>query len=111
MTENERAIQALTLAAKGLPHSGQDLALALSMVREGSIEPRLVETDLSVLSDREAEVARLIMKEALGNKAIADRLGIAVITAKHHVESIFKKLGISSRTMLVALGAKLEARG
>ncbi|MEO0560615.1 MAG: LuxR C-terminal-related transcriptional regulator, partial [Chloroflexota bacterium] len=48
-------------------------------------------------SDRELDVLRLI---AAGhtNQAIADELVIALSTVKKHINSIYGKLGVSSRT-------------
>jgi DNA-binding CsgD family transcriptional regulator len=60
--------------------------------------------DLSALavSPREREVVALILSGET-NAAIADRLFISESTVKKHVNSIFRKLGISSRWELVRL--------
>lgn len=55
----------------------------------------------SVLTAREAEVARLIA-EGLSNKAIAARLLIVPRTVEAHVEHILDKLGFSSRTQIAS---------
>jgi len=52
------------------------------------------------LSDRELEVLALI-GNGLTNQAIADELVIALSTVKKHVNNIFGKLGVSSRTQAV----------
>ncbi len=57
------------------------------------------------LTPREVEVLRLMAK-GLGNKMIAERLGISEHTAKFHAGSIFGKLGVSSRTEAVMRGIK-----
>ena len=57
------------------------------------------------LSVRETEVLQL-MAEGLPNKVIAMRLGITPHTVKFHVTSILTKLGASSRTEAVSLGAR-----
>ncbi len=51
---------------------------------------------IALLTDREQEVVTLI-GEGLRNQQIADRLCISVITARHHLSSIFSKLGVSDR--------------
>ena len=48
------------------------------------------------LSPRELEVLELAAK-GLRNKAIADKLGISIRTVEGHFNSIFSKLGVSSR--------------
>jgi DNA-binding NarL/FixJ family response regulator len=49
------------------------------------------------LSDREREVLELVM-HGLGNKAIADRLGVTVAAVKWHLQHIYDKLHVHSRT-------------
>jgi DNA-binding CsgD family transcriptional regulator len=53
------------------------------------------------LTDREHEVLRLL-KEGLTNQEIADRLVIATGTVRTHLENIFDKLGVHTRTAAVA---------
>jgi NarL family two-component system response regulator YdfI len=65
-------------------------------------------TDLlpgQALTAREREVLQLLA-EGLSNRQIAARLFISPHTAKFHVASILAKLGASSRTEAVALGAR-----
>jgi DNA-binding NarL/FixJ family response regulator len=57
------------------------------------------------LTAREREVLHL-MAEGLPNRQIAARLFISPHTVKFHVASILAKLGASSRTEAVALGAR-----
>ncbi len=52
------------------------------------------------LSAREREVLALI-GEALSNKRIAERLCITETTVRHHLTSIFAKLGVSDRLELL----------
>ena len=52
------------------------------------------------LTDREREVVTLI-GEGLKNKHIAERLFISETTVRHHLTSIFDKLGVSDRLELV----------
>ena len=55
---------------------------------------------LDGLTERECEVVRLI-SEGLSNKDIANRLCISSITVRHHLTSIFDKLGVSNRQKLL----------
>ena len=52
------------------------------------------------LTERECEVVCLI-SEGLSNKDIANRLRISSITVRHHLPSIFDKLGVSNRQKLL----------
>jgi DNA-binding NarL/FixJ family response regulator len=52
------------------------------------------------LTEREREILAL-MGHGLSNKDIADRLCISVITVRHHLTSIFDKLGVATRQKLL----------
>ncbi|MFQ5813336.1 MAG: LuxR C-terminal-related transcriptional regulator [Anaerolineae bacterium] len=68
-------------------------------------EQGLTATSDEMLTPREREVLQL-MAQGLPNKAIAKRLHISLHTVKFHVASILGKLGASSRTEAVTLGAR-----
>jgi len=53
-----------------------------------------------VLTERELEVLRL-MAEGKGNREIAEALCVAERTVKYHVNSIYSKLGVTSRVEAV----------
>jgi len=55
---------------------------------------------VETLTPREREVIRLI-GEGLKNQQIADRLFISEKTVRHHLSSIFNKLGVTDRLELV----------
>jgi DNA-binding NarL/FixJ family response regulator len=61
---------------------------------------------VEALTRRELEVLRLVA-EGLGNRSIAERLGITEHTAKFHVHTILGKLGTQSRTEAVVRAARL----
>ena len=58
------------------------------------------------LSDRELEVLGLIV-DGFSNREIADELVIAVSTVKSHVNHIYQKLDVNSRTQAVAKSQQL----
>ena len=55
---------------------------------------------IASLTEREREVVTL-MSQGLRNKHIAERLGISETTVRHHLTSIFAKLGVTDRLELV----------
>jgi DNA-binding NarL/FixJ family response regulator len=57
------------------------------------------------LSEREIELLKL-MTRGLSNKEIADGLSLSIRTVQGHVQQIFKKLGVSSRTEAVVYALK-----
>jgi ATP/maltotriose-dependent transcriptional regulator MalT len=59
------------------------------------------------LSEREVQVLRLIA-DGLSNAEIADKLVIAQGTVKRHINNIYGKLGVQSRTQAVARGRELN---
>jgi DNA-binding CsgD family transcriptional regulator len=67
-----------------------------SMQRGALVEP---------LTPRELQVLRMLA-DGLGNKEIANRLGISDHTAKFHVTQILGKLGAGSRTEAVAIAIR-----
>jgi two-component system, NarL family, nitrate/nitrite response regulator NarL len=62
----------------------------------------VTETALTVLTDRERQIMRLV-SGGLSNKEIGRRLNITDGTIKGHLHNIFQKLEISNRTVLAAL--------
>jgi len=58
------------------------------------------------LSQREIEVARLLVKEGYGTKEIGKRLYIAAGTAKLHISKIYQKFGVNNRAEFMALFVK-----
>ncbi|MCI0430087.1 MAG: response regulator transcription factor [Rhodospirillales bacterium] len=60
---------------------------------------------LASLTRRERDVLKLLV-EGLSNKEIAHRLNIEVVTVALHLRSIYRKLGVESRTQAVRLAFK-----
>ncbi|MCH1996854.1 helix-turn-helix transcriptional regulator [Achromobacter xylosoxidans] len=58
------------------------------------------------LSSRQHEILQYII-EGHQNKTIADLLGIELVTVKMHVGLLFKKLGVTNRTMAAVRGVEL----
>lgn len=67
----------------------------------GSDEP------VEALTLREIEVLTLVAKGA-NNQAIADKLFVKEVTVKTHLNSIFKKLKVTSRTQAVLLAMQMN---
>jgi DNA-binding NarL/FixJ family response regulator len=58
------------------------------------------EVDTPALTPRESEIVALV-SQGLQNKQIAEKLFISHITVRHHLTSIFAKVGVSSRLELI----------
>jgi DNA-binding NarL/FixJ family response regulator len=52
------------------------------------------------LSPREREIVQCV-SQGQSNKEVADQLGISPITVRHHLTSIFSKLGVAGRQKLI----------
>jgi predicted ATPase/DNA-binding CsgD family transcriptional regulator len=63
-----------------------------------------------VLSAREREILGLVA-ERLSNQEIADRLVVSIRTVHAHLRSIYRKLGVNSRTDAVEQGRELHLVG
>jgi len=59
-----------------------------------------------VLTRREREILGLLA-DGFGNKQIATRLGISTNTVKSHLELLFDKLDVSTRTEAVTAAARM----
>jgi DNA-binding NarL/FixJ family response regulator len=57
---------------------------------------------MATLTVREREVVQLV-GQAMNNRQIAQRMFISETTVRHHLTSVFEKLGVSSRLELVKL--------
>ena len=71
------------------------------ILRLAQHKPRYV--DISLLTDREKQVMRLVA-DGFNNGAIAAELGLTRYTVRNYVSVILGKLGLASRTELGALG-------
>lgn len=66
-------------------------------VINGEAEPHLTERELEVLR---------ALAEGMGNKQIGARLGISPSTVKYHLQAIFAKLGVRTRSEAVSYGLR-----
>jgi LuxR family maltose regulon positive regulatory protein len=79
----------------------------LNYARDAQLEKRAASQPLvEPLSERELEVLSLIAA-GLSNREIADRLVIAVGTVKRHINNVYGKLDVHSRTQAVAQAREL----
>jgi LuxR family maltose regulon positive regulatory protein len=67
----------------------------------------IVQPLVEPLSDRELEILRLI-GEGHSNQAVADQLVVAVSTIKKHINNIYGKLDVRSRTQALVRGRELN---
>jgi len=73
-----------------------------ALVRTATRDPSSASTSSAgELTAREKEVLGLVV-DGLANKQVAERLTITVATVKYHIQHLYGKLGVRSRTGLVA---------
>ena len=81
-------------------------AAPVSVARAAGARSARDETGTGPLTPRELEILTM-MAEGMGNRAIAQRLGISTHTVKFHIASILEKLNARSRTEAVTTGLRL----
>lgn len=118
--------EALKLGAVGIVHKEQNPRLLIEAIRQTyqgetwlnqvllnrilekgkSNEKSSLKTDsrlgADTLTSRELEVVKMI-GEGLKNKSVAERLSISEATVRHHLSSIYGKVGVEDRLNLVIL--------
>lgn len=95
-------VRGLTVVSPAvLPNASRDRA-ARRTVRNGTADAGTTEPHLT---ERELDVLRALA-EGLGNKQIAARLGISSSTVKYHLQSIFAKLDVRTRSEAVSYGLR-----
>jgi DNA-binding CsgD family transcriptional regulator len=99
----EQIVAAIQAVAVGLSVRVRDVMGVTGF--GGPAEPKAY----SLLTPREIEVL-IALAEGLTNKVIAYRLGISRHTVKFHLESLFRKLGVRSRSQAVLKGLTLISR-
>jgi DNA-binding NarL/FixJ family response regulator len=80
-----------------------------ALVKEAGIEVTTLTDPVETLSRRESEVYALLC-EGLSNGEIASRLFITEGTVKVHVQHVFDKLGVRSRTALAINAVRSRRR-
>lgn len=95
----EQLRQVLAVVESGEIWAGRTLVLRMVAAMR-ALPGAAAEPDLSVLSEREREVALLVAR-GLANKEIARMLSISERTVKAHLSACFEKFGVSDRVQLV----------
>ena len=99
-----------TSDGRSMPFTGWlALSAGVEKVRRaaGQLEPELITLGYSRLTRTEHEVVSLLC-EGLTNPEIARRLTVSARTVQGHLLKVFRKLGVSSRTELVARMLRAE---
>jgi len=98
------------IALKVEPRTARQLGVLLlqELAGESPMPDDVLATGLpESLSERELEVLRLVAS-GLSNREIAERLVVTVGTVKKHLNNIFGKLGVGSRTEAIARARELS---
>jgi DNA-binding NarL/FixJ family response regulator len=95
-------VDAVRVVARGerVVPDGVTTELCLQLYDRGEKSNRSLSIGLTELTEREQQVARLIV-EGLSNKEIANKLALSTSTVKCHVHNILDKLQVRSRIDLV----------
>jgi LuxR family maltose regulon positive regulatory protein len=75
--------------------------------RDSGVDDRPPVGLLEALGERELEILRLIAA-GLSNREIAEELVLALSTVKWHINNLYGKLGVHSRTQALARGRELD---
>jgi DNA-binding NarL/FixJ family response regulator len=117
---HRRAVRFGASGIVGTDRPAETLFKAIEKVLQGEVwmERRLVadliaparpqdadEARIGSLTPREREVVRLLC-EGLRNKQIAERLAVTDVTVRHHLTSVFSKLGVSDRLGLLLYASR-----
>jgi LuxR family maltose regulon positive regulatory protein len=104
LDEGEPLVELLRQAAARKIGSGYVSRLLAAMGHQGITLPSA--DLLDPLSERELEILQLI-SQGMSNKELAEKLVLTVGTIKWHLNNIYSKLGVRSRTQAVARARKL----
>jgi len=91
-----------TLVRSGLLRQAIQGLLRAPKKAEAGVDPSVIDR----LTPRELEVLRLLA-QGYGNKALRNRLNLAEVTVKKHVQNVIGKLGVSDRTHATILAVRL----
>jgi len=90
-----------TVAALGFANTAQ-LLLRVGALCAAARRDYTPLFDSHGLTRREREICALLLTTGNAQKHIADRLCLSADTVKFHVKNIYRKLGVQSRTELIA---------
>jgi DNA-binding NarL/FixJ family response regulator len=113
-SERRRVLEAIDAGAAGylLKDGGMDdivRAVRAASIGDAPLSPRAAQAILSArparqmpeLSNREREVVELVV-EGLKNKDVAERMGISEKTVKTHLTHVYQRLGVATRSDMIA---------
>jgi DNA-binding NarL/FixJ family response regulator len=100
----ELLTELVSAAGRGEPQGAAEVILAVDLgeSRYTLVREQIPDTDAAPLSSREEEIARMVAR-GYSNKTVAAVLEISVWTVGTHLRRIYTKLGVHSRTAMVAL--------
>jgi two-component system nitrate/nitrite response regulator NarL len=103
----DRPVETLLKAIEKV-HQGEvwmERRLIGDLVGRAGARPESEQARMESLTPREREVVGLLC-QGLRNKQIAGRLAVTDVTIRHHLTSVFSKLGVSNRLGLLLYASK-----
>jgi DNA-binding NarL/FixJ family response regulator len=102
-TDSDELCEAIKAAAAGQVRLAPEAAARLMREVRAPASPEAL---TEPLTEREADVLKLIAR-GMANKQIARELFVTTSTVKTHVNNLYRKLGVSSRTQAALYAARI----
>lgn len=106
LNEGEQITQLLPVAKAAAPRFVDELLVAFGATPAPVRQPTTGAGLMDPLTDRELEMLKLVAL-GLSNRQIAERVFVTLGTVKKHLNNIYSKLGVASRTQAIVKGSEL----
>jgi DNA-binding NarL/FixJ family response regulator len=100
-TELRKALEKVHSGEKWLGKLARAMRSSKRIRKNRQNQANQVDSEADRLTNRERDVAALVA-QGCTNRQVGKRLGITEVTVRHHLTSIFNKLGMTNRFQLIA---------
>jgi DNA-binding NarL/FixJ family response regulator len=100
-TELRKALEKVHSGEKWLGKLARAMRSSKRIRKNRQDQANQVDSEADRLTNRERDVAALVA-QGCTNRQVGKRLGITEVTVRHHLTSIFNKLGMTNRFQLIA---------